>query len=204
MINFIVRQALRHYSCMKFRGKVGDDVNIHWQSQLFGNVYIDKHTNINGPCYLSGNVKIGKWCAIAHGLRARSTNHEIKYANMQAKLNIRHNFTDVHGASKGPIRIDDACWIGDRVTVLSGVHVGYGAVLGAGAVVTKNVPSFAIVAGCPARILKIRFEPQVVEALLEIRWWNWSEARISRNQQFFEADLASLNTRNEVLDLLED
>jgi virginiamycin A acetyltransferase len=204
VIDRIVNQALKSYSRMKFRGKVGEDVNIHWQSQINGNVYVDKHTNINGPCYLSGTVEIGKWCAIAHGFRARSTNHEIKYANMQAKLSVRYGFRDVHGVSKGPIQIDHACWIGDRVTVLSGVHVGSGAVLGAWTVVTKDVPPFAIIAGCPGRIVKMRFEPQVIEALLDVSWWDWSEDQISRNKKFFEADLTCLHTRSEVLELLVD
>lgn len=185
-----------------FKGKVGNDVWIHWQSKLFGEIWIGDHTNINGPCYLSGKVKTGKWCAIAHEFRARSSNHAIEFANMQAKLNVRFGFRDVHAREKGPIRIGNACWIGDRVTVLSGVNVGDGAVIGAGSVVTKDVPAFAIVAGSPARIVKMRFEREVVEALLEISWWDWGEERIARNKLFFESDLTVLSARGKIMDLL--
>lgn len=199
-----VKDILNLYANWKFRRYVGIDTRIFWRSFLSGNVHIGDHTNITGSCYLYGNVVIGRWCAIAYGLRARSFNHAVNSANMQAKLNVRYGFTHVHGKQKGPITIGNACWLGDRVTILSGVTVGNGAVIGAGAVVTKNVPAFAIVAGNPARLIKMRFSNEVIRALEATAWWNWSGERISRNQKFFEADLAYLNTRNEVLDLVVD
>jgi acetyltransferase-like isoleucine patch superfamily enzyme len=78
-----------------------------------------------------------------------------------------------HPRSKGPVLIGNDVWIGRGATILSGVEIGDGAVVGACSVVTKNVPPYAIVAGNPARIIKFRFSEEQVTALLKIRWWDW-------------------------------
>ena len=78
-----------------------------------------------------------------------------------------------HPATKGPTIIEHDVWLGFGCTVLSGVRIGSGAVVGAGAVVSKDVPPYTIVGGNPATVLRQRFSTQTVEALLEVRWWNW-------------------------------
>lgn len=70
--------------------------------------------------------------------------------------------------SKGDIFIDDDVWIGYRSTIMSGIHVGRGAVIAAGSVVTKDVPPYAIVGGVPAKVIKYRFEPEVIKELLKV------------------------------------
>ena len=70
--------------------------------------------------------------------------------------------------SKGDIIVDDDVWIGYGATILSGVHIGQGAVVAAGAVVTKDAPPYAIVGGVPARVIKYRFSPEVIEQLLKL------------------------------------
>jgi len=80
--------------------------------------------------------------------------------------------------SKGNINIGNDVWIGARVTVLDGLTIGDGAVVGACSMVTKSVPPYTIVGGNPIRYIKMRFSPQVVEDLLRIKWWDWPEERI--------------------------
>ena len=75
--------------------------------------------------------------------------------------------------SKGPVEIGNDVWIGFNATILSGVRIGDGAVIAAGAVVAEDVPPYAIVAGNPARIVRMRFPPRVVSGLLKIKWWDW-------------------------------
>jgi hypothetical protein len=72
--------------------------------------------------------------------------------------------------------------------VMDGVHVGHGAVVGAGAVVTKDVEPYAIVGGVPARLLRYRFPPDVIASLLEIEWWRWPYQQIQERAADF-ADL---------------
>jgi acetyltransferase-like isoleucine patch superfamily enzyme len=80
--------------------------------------------------------------------------------------------------SKGPIVIGNDVWSGFGSLVLPGVTVGDGAILAAGAVVTRDVPPYAIVGGVPARLISYRFEEPVRAALSRIRWWDWTEAKV--------------------------
>lgn len=87
--------------------------------------------------------------------------------------------------TRGPLSIGNDVWIGARAMVLSGVTVGDGAVIGAGAVVARDVAPYAIMVGNPARRVRFRFPPEIVAALLEIRWWDWPEARIAALEDAF-------------------
>lgn len=88
---------------------------------------------------------------------------------------------DGHPASKGETKIGNDVWIATRAMVLSGVNIGDGAVIGAGAVVASDVPPYAIVAGNPAKIIRYRFEPNEIKRLLELRWWEWDINKIKAN-----------------------
>lgn len=76
---------------------------------------------------------------------------------------------------KGNISIGNDVWIGHGATILSGVSIGDGAVVGAMSVVTKDVPPYAIVVGSPAKVIKYRFTESQIEKLMKIQWWNYSE-----------------------------
>jgi acetyltransferase-like isoleucine patch superfamily enzyme len=81
--------------------------------------------------------------------------------------------------------IGNDVWIGYRSMILGGAHVGDGAVIAAGSVVFTDVPPYAIVAGNPAEIVRYRFSKAIVERLLRITWWNWSEEKIRENIEWF-------------------
>ena len=71
-----------------------------------------------------------------------------------------------------PITIGNDCWIGVRVFFTGGIHVGDGAVVLSGAVVTKDVPPYAVVGGVPAKIIKFRYNQETINWLLKVQWWN--------------------------------
>lgn len=88
---------------------------------------------------------------------------------------------------KGPTIIGNDVAVMTDALILSGVKIGDGAIVGAGAVVTKDVPPYAIVAGNPARILKYRFSEEQIKALLRIRWWDWTIEEIKEFKDYFYA-----------------
>ena len=103
--------------------------------------------------------------------------------------------------SKGPVVIGNDVWFGVQALVFSGVTIGDGAVVGARAVVTRDVPPYTIVAGSPARVIRPRFDPAIAKELLRIAWWDWTEDRIAKAVPYLlgppEAFIAAVD-RNEI------
>jgi len=139
-----------------------------------------------------GRMKIGKFCSIGINLTAIIGNHNYHllttYPFMQVdKLfgvndqhwDLRRIEVEDHYNS-GVTEVGNDVWIGANVTILSGRKVGDGAVLAAGAVITKDVPPYAIVGGNPARVLKFRFDEDIIARLLTIKWWDWPREKIDR------------------------
>lgn len=94
---------------------------------------------------------------------------------------------------RGDTVVGNDVWIGMRATVLPGVVIGDGAIIAAGAVVSRDVPPYAIVAGNPARIVRTRFDDATVERLVSIAWWDWPVDKITRNLDAIRgADIARL------------
>jgi acetyltransferase-like isoleucine patch superfamily enzyme len=135
-----------------------------------------------------GKISIGKYCDIAENFRVRPRNHSIKYANMQRNMHRENGFIDL-SEYKGNVDIGHACWFGDNIEVLSGVKIGNGVVIGAGSIVTKDIPDYSIAVGVPAKVTKFRFQPEIIALMNEIAWWHWDKDTIARNQSFFELDL---------------
>jgi virginiamycin A acetyltransferase len=149
-------------------------------------------TRIHRNCVLKGRspISIGKYCEIAEGTHIVSSNHEVCRANLNVAVQMRYG----NGAlleTRGPVRVGNNVWIGDNATVLSGVTLGDGAVVGAGAVVTRDVEPFTIVAGCPARLVRKRFDDHVIGRLRHLAWWDWPAERLLASRSLFEADLTS-------------
>ena len=82
---------------------------------------------------------------------------------------------------KGNIEIGNDVWLGYRATIMAGVKIGHGAIVGSHAVVTKDVPPYAIVGGNPAKIIRQRFSDSQIAALLDLEWWHWPLDKITRN-----------------------
>lgn len=142
-------------------------------------------------------TRIGRFCSIGsnvhlicsdHPLGFISTHH-VFYNSTEHKESFNEgvHFEDCIIRNDGAsLVIGNDVWIGDQVIIKGGVQIADGAVIGMGAVVTKDVPPFAIVAGNPAKIIRYRFEPSIIEQLLEIQWWNWPIEQIKEKAVLFE------------------
>jgi len=141
------------------------------------------------------NLCIGNFTSIANGIIAHiNRNHDYKsvcqhfYFSGNADVDI-FNFTDKKIQQKGHIFIGSDCWIGANVTLMSGIKIGNGALIGASSVVAKDIPPYAIVVGNPAKIIKYRFSEEQIKKMLEIQWWNWDVNKIKKNIEWFKKDV---------------
>lgn len=129
-------------------------------------------------------LKIGKFCSIADNVSLfLGGNHRADWVTTYPFSGLAPLWPEAagikgHPATNGDVVVGNDVWLASGCTILSGITVGDGAVIGARAVVTKDVPPYAIVAGNPAEIVRFRFDPQTIERLLRIRWWDWPESRI--------------------------
>ena len=84
---------------------------------------------------------------------------------------------------KGDTVVGNDVWIGQNVTVMPGVHIGDGAIIAANSVVTKDIPPYCIAGGNPCKIIRRRFNEELVEYLLSLKWWDWEADKIFRNME---------------------
>lgn len=82
---------------------------------------------------------------------------------------------------KGDTVVGNDVWIGQNVTILPGVHIGDGAIIGANSLVSKDVPPYCIVGGNPCREIRPRFDKELIEYLLNLKWWDWDAEKIFKN-----------------------
>ena len=129
---------------------------------------------------------IGKFCSIAEGVTVfLGANHRVDWFTTFPFGHYKENeFPKVkkpngHPATKGDVIIGNDVWLGTNAVIMSGVKIGDGAVVGAYTVVTKDVPPYTIVAGNPAKQIRKRFSDDVINKLLELKWWDKSESEIN-------------------------
>lgn len=138
---------------------------------------------------------IGKFCSIAAHTRINPGNHPMQRAS-QSHFTYRASayFDDAQDDAaffdwrrSTPVTIGHDVWIGHGAIVLAGRSIGTGAVVAGGAVVTKDVPDYSIVAGNPARIIRRRFPEEIAERLKALAWWDWEHARLRAALDDFRA-----------------
>lgn len=129
-------------------------------------------------------VLVGAFCSFAEGvLIFGGGEHRVDWVTthpLRIAFNSPGAGEDGHPHSKGTTKIGNDVWMGHGALILSGVTVGDGACVGAGAVVSKDVPPYSIVAGNPAKVVRLRFSERQIEQLLQIAWWNWPIEKIQR------------------------
>lgn len=142
---------------------------------------------------------IGKFCSIACGAKFlfNGSNHTMKSLSTYPfpifpEWNEQAPVAEAWD-NKGDIVIGNDVWVGYEAVIMAGVKIGDGAIIGTRAVVTKDVPPYAIVGGVPAKIIRKRFDEATIEVLQKIKWWDWDVAQIRENSEAIrKADLESL------------
>lgn len=131
-------------------------------------------------------LAIGKFCSFAGGVEILlGGNHRMDWVSTYpfAKISDWPEAAGIpgHPTTNGDVIIGNDVWVGYKATILSGVTVSDGAVIAAHALVTGDVPAYAIVGGNPSRTIRTRFSDDIVDRLLKVRWWDWDVERIRRH-----------------------
>jgi acetyltransferase-like isoleucine patch superfamily enzyme len=133
------------------------------------------------------DADIGKFCSISWDVTIGATTHPFEHLSSHS-FSYMKKFGLVSEDKKFPqlkTYIGNDVWIGCHSVIRSGVTIGDGAIIGAGAVVTKDVPPYSIVVGVPAKILRMRFPTDICKELIDIRWWDWPDELIRENITLF-------------------
>lgn len=175
-------------------------------------IILGKGTKINGckhfACSKEAKIIIGKFCAIANGCKIITLNHDYNYPAIQGifhhtYFNKKHpgeiNNPPNKERTKGDVIIGNDVWIGEDVFISSGVTIGDGCCIGAKSVVTRSLPPYTICVGSPCKAVKKRYNQEVINFLLKIKWWDWEDSKIRKNKEFFYTNLNNITDISKII-----
>ena len=188
----------------KFWGKVrfNYSTRIHPESEFEGANTVGSNSRFSGKmgygtyicnnCFITGNI--GRFCSIAaevenvlgiHPISEPYVSSSPMFYSLRKQTGKTFAQKQLFDELKDPIEIGHDCWIGQRAFIVGGIKIGIGAVVLAGAVVTKDVPPYTVVGGVPARIIKYRYDEATIEFLLKSKWWDLPIDWIKENYELF-------------------
>lgn len=156
------------------------------------------HTSVGDYSYIGPNSRlvythIGKFCSIAGNVYVGMGKHSLNYISTSSLFTAEINGTRRSWVKNTVyeeyerVTIGNDVWIGARAMIIGGIKVGDGAVIGAGAIVTKDIPPYAVVAGVPAKVIRYRFSQEQIDALLAHPWWNLPEEQLRERIELFQS-----------------
>lgn len=139
---------------------------------FIGTVFVGMRSYSNDSLFR--NAKVGRYCSIGRRCSIGAAKHKVDGLTT-------HPFGAPEGFNSDPITtIGNDVWIGDNAVIMAGLTIGDGAIIGAGAIVTKDVPPYAIFVGAPAKALRFRFDDMSIVKLCQSEWWNYGDAMVVR------------------------
>ncbi len=189
------------------RRRVGNDI------RLFAGIELDEKSVLESPVRIAPNTMvygssigcysyvgahsviqgatIGKFCSGAWGITVgasahpldRATTHTFPWRSQDGE------FVKNEDLTAEPVRVGHDVWIGCDCVILSGVTIGNSAVIAAGAVVTHDVPAYAVVMGAPARVVRFRYDDAVRKRMSSLSWWDWPRDVLRQHVELFKAPL---------------
>ena len=145
-----------------------------------------RHSYCGGGCFaISPDTEVGAFCSIGVDVILGPSQHPTDWLTthpfpyLPDKKLPGVEYEQKRFVAVRPVKVGNDVWIGDRAVVMDGVTIGDGAIVGAGAVVTKDVPPYAIVGGVPARVIRYRFDEDMIKELLSLQWWRYDVAKLA-------------------------
>jgi len=178
----------------KLRGSSIINSKIHKTSKVESGSHIvnttfDKHSFCGYDCEIL-NSDIGSFCSIANNVTIGGGMHPTEWVSMSpvfydGRDSVKAKFSEHKRDPDKRTSIGHDVWIGKGVIIKQGVSIGTGAVIGMGSIVTKDVEPYLVVAGCPAKEIRKRFDDKIIDKLLKIRWWNFNDKELYNYAKYF-------------------
>lgn len=196
--NVINNSKNSKYPCQIFDSKCsfqsineGCDIS---EIRSYGDVNLGRFVSITGPGTviksLKKSIHIGSFSSIGQNVCIVDFNHFFERVSSSfINYSILNDEFSLDIKSKGPVVLEEDVWVGSNTVILSGVRIGRGSVIGAGTVVTKDIPRYSIAFGSPAKVHSKRFSDNTIRYLEELKWWEWSVEKIVKNRSLFMIDL---------------
>lgn len=191
----------------KIRRQAVKNSNIHPSSKIEPGSHVlnstfDKHSFCGYDCQIN-NSDIGSFCSIADNVIIGPSSHPYNWVGgspvfYSGKDSVKAKFSEFE--RENPLRtvIGNDVWIGINSMIKSGVKIGHGSIIGMGSVVTKDVAPYTIVGGCPAKIIKKRFDDEVILGLLESKWWDLKDSELRKLAKHIKDPIIFLKEYNSI------
>lgn len=171
----------------KIRGSSVKGSFVHKTSKIeagssFINSNMDRHSFCGYDCDIY-HTKIGSFCSIANGVVIGGGKHPTDWVGMspvfyEGKDSVKEKFSTFKREKPLLTSIGNDVWIGRNVIIKEGVKIGHGSVIGMGSIVTKDVLPYSILGGNPAKLIRMRFDNNIIENLLRIKWWDFPDDKL--------------------------
>jgi len=189
-INTLLKKAMRYF----FRFNIIENSIVHKKSVVFRkcklkNVSVEKYTYFGENCSVF-NAIIGSYCSIANNVIIGSAEHDLRFVStspvfFRGRNLLGKNLANTAEPAFKMVQIGNDVWIGNNVLIKQGVKIGNGAIVAMGSVVTKDVPSYSIVGGVPAKIIRFRFNSETINQMEKTQWWNLTENELKKHLIYF-------------------
>ena len=179
VFKFIFKLEGGQYRSFTARKLMKRDYSVDIGAHSYGELFV--------PGAFAPSVEIGKYTSIAHDVRVFTQNHPVDELSTHPYFyEKKFGYIPADALTGAKTTIGHDVWIGQSAVILPGCkNIGTGAIIGAGSVVTKNVPAYAIAAGNPAKVIKYRFDETTIEKLLSSNWWDLPpEEALQHSKQF--------------------
>ena len=178
----------KHISATVLNTKIDKTASVRQHCRIYDSMlgrysYVARNTLIQ-------NAEIGAFCSISEGCNIGMPSHPTTMVStspvfLNGNNYLLANFSNHPFDDCPKTHIGNDVWVGAGAKIKSGLIIGNGSIIAAGAVVTKNVPPYSIVGGVPARVIRYRFDEKTASELERTKWWDWSDEKIKSNGIYF-------------------
>jgi len=197
LIKYFLNSGVSFFALVDNRSSISNKATVKMQVKVY-------HSNIDDYSYVASKTElicadIGKFCSIASKCYIGLGNHSMNYISTSPIFTSTENGTGYSWTESNTfqsfqrVSIGNDVWIGIEVIIMGGIKIGNGVIIGAGSIVTKDIPDYAIAVGIPAKIIKYRFDRPLIDKLLAIKWWNLPEGSLRNNLKLFQTENITLN-----------